>query len=180
MAFVDFDFSKHPCFPRRRSTRQHCRFLEPSWRLSVVIGHQTRVVDWVWVCSVAYPWLGWFHRCPHRINDNGSVWKHGTGENASDNRLIIGSMFLSATTENGHALYISSLVLEGSSQGVIGRKVCAKFNIFYDQCNSLFMPFTDRKHYFTLFSSPDMYCLLPRCSFDQRASGTHSLTTFLC
>ena len=64
-------------------------------------------------------------------------WQYGTGEPASPARRILGSIVLTATSDHGTPVRITHLVLEGSSQWVIGRNVTRKANIEHIGRNAL-------------------------------------------
>jgi len=50
-------------------------------------------------------------------------WQYGTGEHSSDARKILGSVMLQACDDYGDKINIRHLVIDGSSQWVIGRNV---------------------------------------------------------
>lgn len=64
-------------------------------------------------------------------------WQYGTGKHASPARRILGSTVLTATSDSGNSINITHLVLEGSSQWVIGRNVTRKANIEHLERNAL-------------------------------------------
>lgn len=56
-------------------------------------------------------------------------WQYGTGSHASQPRDILWSIVLTANTDNCNQVRIRHLVLDGSSQWVVGRNVTSKANI---------------------------------------------------
>lgn len=64
-------------------------------------------------------------------------WQYGTGKHASPARRILGSTVLTAISDSSNSINITHLVLEGSSQWVIGRNVTRKANIEHLERNAL-------------------------------------------
>ena len=82
-----------------------------------------------------------------------SHWQYGTGEHSSPARKILGSTVTSAQSESGRTVRITHLVLEGSSQWVIGRNVTRNANLqhiernaiqFYADGEADYIPLTNR------------------------------------
>lgn len=67
-------------------------------------------------------------------------WQYGTSEHASPARRILGSIFLTATPDQG-TVRITFLVLDGSSQWVIGRNTTRKANLEHIGRNALVLLF---------------------------------------
>ena len=65
---------------------------------------------------------------PKRL-DVHTHWQYGTGEHSSPRRRILGSIVLTAIADSGRKVLITHLVLEGSSQWVIGRNVTRNANL---------------------------------------------------
>lgn len=66
--------------------------------------------------------------------------QYGSGEHASAARKMLGSVVLSATTNQGTIVNIRHLVIEGSSQWVVGRNVSRHCNIDHIYRNALILP----------------------------------------
>lgn len=64
-------------------------------------------------------------------------WQYGVGEHASAPRAILGSVKVPAVSENGRSVLIRHLVLDGSSQWVIGKNVTGRSNILHIDYNAL-------------------------------------------
>lgn len=58
-------------------------------------------------------------------------WQYGSGSHSSSSPRIVGSVALSAVTNNGKPVSIRHLVIEGSSQWILGRKVIRKCHILH-------------------------------------------------
>ena len=61
---------------------------------------------------------------PDSLNGH-THWKYGKGKRASQARRILGSIVLTAISDNYRSVCITHLVLDGSSQWVIGQKLPA-------------------------------------------------------
>lgn len=72
-------------------------------------------------CPRSHPHL--FVRCP--------FWQYGTRQHHSEGRAILGSVVLPATAPDNSLLLIRHLVLDGSSQWVVGRNVTSRSNILH-------------------------------------------------
>lgn len=83
-------------------------------------------------------WDGSYDKLPKEIQDR-PYWQYGTGNHSSDKRKIIGSIMLTAKTETGQIM-IRHLVIEGSSQWILGRNVTKKCNIVHIGGNFLELP----------------------------------------
>lgn len=66
-----------------------------------------------------------------------SKHKYGSGSHSSLNRKIIGSVVLPLRSELGFPVKITHIVLEGSSQWVIGRKIIEHCKIDHFETNYL-------------------------------------------
>lgn len=60
-----------------------------------------------------------------------SYWQYGTGSHASPRRIMLGCVQLSIRTNSGNLITIRHLVIEGSSQWVIGQNVTRRSNIIH-------------------------------------------------
>ena len=65
---------------------------------------------------------------PDSLNGH-THWQYGKGKHASPARLILGSIVLTVLSDNDRSVCITHLVLDGSSQWVIGQNVTRKSNI---------------------------------------------------
>ncbi len=65
---------------------------------------------------------------PSSLNGH-THWQYGTGAHSSSVRRILGSIVLTACSDTGRDVKITHLVLEGSSQWVIGRNVTRNANL---------------------------------------------------
>lgn len=81
-------------------------------------------------------------------------WQYGTGEHSSPARKILESTVFCAKSESGRTVRITHLVLEGSSQRVIGRKVTRNANLqhiersaieFYANGEADYIPMTNHE-----------------------------------
>ena len=95
-----------------------------------------------------------------------SHWQYGTGDHASPTRRIMGSIILTATSDTGRPVDITHLVLEGSSQWVIGRNVTRKANIEHINRNAIAFMVNDQLDYISITNSGflsyvqiDMFCI---------------------
>ena len=92
---------------------------------------------------IAPNWNGSFDPLPDSISDR-PYWQYGSGQHSSDPRKIIGSVCLTVRSNAGRSVVIRHLVIDGSSQWVIGRNIVRKCNLLYDQQNILQLPaYTD-------------------------------------
>lgn len=82
-----------------------------------------------------------------------SHWQYGTGEHASQSRKILGSVVLTAQSDGGRLIDITHLVLQGSSQWVIGRYVTRKANIEHIGRNTLTFEAHGEQDYISLTNS---------------------------
>lgn len=76
---------------------------------------------------------------PRRV-EHFAHWQYGTGEHASAKRRILGSVEILCRSDLGRPVAIRYLVLEGSSQWVIGRNVTRSCNILHDMDNRIQFP----------------------------------------
>lgn len=71
------------------------------------------------------------------------LWQYGSGTHSSKARKIVGSVVLCATSDQGSPVEIRHLVIEGSSQWIIGRNVTRHCDIEHIRSNSLLLPGSD-------------------------------------
>ena len=88
---------------------------------------------------IAPDWNGEFDPLPDSVADR-PFWQYGSGSHSSDSREIIGSVLLTLRSNSGTAVSVRHLVIDGSSQWVIGRNIVRKCNLIYDGCNILELP----------------------------------------
>ena len=69
--------------------------------------------------------------------DGHTHWQYGIGQHSSAPRRILGSVLLSAQADSGRKVNIRHLVLDGSSQWVIGRNVTSNANLIHVGKNAL-------------------------------------------
>ena len=69
--------------------------------------------------------------------ENATQWQYGSGEHSSAPRKILGSYVLTLISDNGNEVRIRHLVLDGSSQWVIGKNVTGKCDILHAKQNAL-------------------------------------------
>lgn len=67
-------------------------------------------------------------------------WQFGNGEHASPRRRIIGSVVLNIVTDSMNRITIRHLVIEGSSQWILGRNITLLCNIIHLGRHALQMP----------------------------------------
>jgi len=90
--------------------------------------------------SIVYPsWNGKFDGLPDTVKHR-PFWQYGVGSHSSKSRRIIGSVMLTAITGRGNEIEIRHLVIEGSSQWIIGRNVTQLCNIVRIGKNMLELP----------------------------------------
>ena len=87
--------------------------------------------------------------------DGHTHWQYGTGQHASARRPILGSVKIDARSDGGATVSIRHLVLDGSSQWVIGKNVTQHANILHMaenalqfECNGVMDKFTLMTHKF--------------------------------
>lgn len=72
-----------------------------------------------------------------KVVANRLYWKYGTGYHASGVRYIIGSVIITISNDEGHPVSIIHLVLNGSSQWMIGRKIATRSIHLHESHKSL-------------------------------------------
>ena len=72
--------------------------------------------------------------------DGRTIWQYGSGTHSSPQRRILGSVFLNIRSDDGDDISIRHLVLDGSSQWVIGRNVLRHCNIMQLHDYALIIP----------------------------------------
>lgn len=89
------------------------------------------------------------------------LWQYGSGKHKSEVRRIIGSLFLTAMSDSGNPIRMRHLIVEGSSQWVIGRNVTKSCDILQIDTNVLKLPVVDS----------DMNSFIPYESFCTRRTN---------
>ncbi len=64
-------------------------------------------------------WNGALEALPESLSGY-SFWQYGSGNHASSSRRILGSIFICACLSEGSIIYIRHVIIEGSSQWVVG------------------------------------------------------------
>jgi len=105
-----------------------------------------------------------------------TYWQYGSGDHSSAPRRILRSIVLAATSDSGREVLIRHLVLDGSSQWVIGKNVTQKANILHLSKNALqFSHSGDVEHISLLNSNFLSYIPLtvfvPECQLSSALSG---------
>lgn len=70
-----------------------------------------------------------------------TYWQYGNGARASQKRCILGHVDFQALTDDNNTIIIRHLILEGSSQWILGKIVTNKFDII--QLNGNALKFTE-------------------------------------
>lgn len=93
-------------------------------------------------------------------------WQYGKGKHASKPRKILESLFLTILSDQGTPVSIRHLLIEGSSQWVIGRNVTANANIIHLNGNFLQLPANKSGFVNTpQLTDHDFHSFLPRDRF---------------
>ena len=67
-------------------------------------------------------WIGWLDPLPQAIASR-THWQYGSGSHSSDSRRMLGSIMISAKLNDGTIIKIRHIVIERSSQWLVGRNV---------------------------------------------------------
>jgi len=114
-------------------------------------------------------WTGSFEDLPESIA-NRPFWQYGVGEHSSDIRRIIGSILVSANTDSGNTIWIRHLIIEGSSQWVVGRNVTRYCNIIHIGENKLCLPPSEVGNDSISLVNEDLHCYIPSKAFFKSSS----------
>lgn len=106
-------------------------------------------------------WKGVFDALPDSVKDR-PRWQYGNGEHSSKWRNIIGSILIPARTDEGVTIYIRHLIIEGSSQWVIGRNITQYCNILRVGKNVLELPSNGGS---ISLKNHDLHCFVPYSIF---------------
>ena len=117
-------------------------------------------------------WTGELDPIPDAVADR-PYWQYGIGDHSSQSKKIIGSVMFKARTHQGGFVQIRHLVIEGSSQWVVGRNVTNYCNILHIDENTLILPpdaSGNSKGSITLVDH-DMHTYIPHSVFISRADN---------
>lgn len=112
---------------------------------------------------VASDFKGTFDELPESVKSR-PLWQYGSGKHKNEVRRIIGSLFLTAMSDSDNPIRMRHLIVEGSSQWVIGRNVTKSSDILHIDTNVLKLPDSDT---ISLVES-DMHSFIPYESFCTR------------
>eukprot|EP00178_Gracilaria_changii_P016470 TRINITY_DN4728_c0_g1_i1.p1 TRINITY_DN4728_c0_g1~~TRINITY_DN4728_c0_g1_i1.p1 ORF type:complete len:805 (-),score=91.02 TRINITY_DN4728_c0_g1_i1:529-2943(-) len=126
-------------------------------------------------------WNGQLDPLPASVA-NTPFWQYGNGDHSSEARPILGSIVLSLRTNLDNIVYIRHLVIQCSSQWVIGRNVTQHCNILHQGRNVLQLPSAESTADEISLVNHDMHCYTPHLSFTFRShpmSNAH-MTRLFC
>lgn len=103
-------------------------------------------------------------------------WQYGMKKHASPSRKIIGRVFISAISDIKHPIAIPQLILERSSQWLIGRNVTRRASLEHINRNSISFTVKDGEHYIKITS--DMF--LSYVTFETFFSKTITMSVIFC
>ena len=92
-------------------------------------------------------WNGKCDAIPYEFNDF-PYWQYGSGSRSSEKRKLLGSININLTSDQHNLISIRHLIIDGSSQWLIGRNVTKHCNIVHINENKLVLP--DQNDYVTL------------------------------
>lgn len=92
-------------------------------------------------------------------------WQYGCGEHASSPRLIVGSICLPMAADCGSTIIVRHLILEGSSQWVIGRNVTSQCDIVHVNGNMLSVPTSDSTRLHITMTDHNFHSYIPYNEF---------------
>lgn len=94
-------------------------------------------------------------------------WQYGVGKHSSDARPILGSVEVNARTDSGREVMIRHLVLDGSSQWVIGKNVTRRSDILHAERNAVRFIVDGVAEYFSLYEK-DLLSYMPISAFEMQ------------
>ena len=109
-------------------------------------------------------------------------WQYGKGAHSSPKKCIFGSVLLSICSEEGTVINIRHLVIEGSSQWLIGRNVTTKGDILHASGDILRFPSKDGTCITLSLVTHDMHSFLEKERFYHKeycSLHDNSMTTLL-
>ena len=126
--------------------------------------------------SVLLPnWDGVLDPIPDKLASR-PFWQYGVGDHASQAKPILGSVLLQAVTDDGVPVSIRHLVIEGSSQWIIGRNVTRNVDIIHSNGNCLKLK---NGSIITLIDH-DLHSYVPYSSFCTRDIDTATEKMLFC
>ena len=121
------------------------------------------------ICS---NWTQSFDPIPSSIADM-PFWQYGSGNHSSEARPILGSVMITAQSDQGNDVNIRHLIIKGTSQWVIGRNVTKCCNIIHIGENILQLPCVSNSNPDTIsLHDHDMHCYIPYSSFSRVSKTT--------
>lgn len=84
-------------------------------------------------------WSGKLDPLPDAVSDR-PIWQYGVGTHRSSAQRILGAVLINARCDGGTAVKIWHLIIDGSSQWVVGRNVTRKCNVIYLFDNMVQLP----------------------------------------
>lgn len=105
-------------------------------------------------------WNGVLDPLPEQIRHR-AYWQNGAGNHASPALKIIGSIFIPLYSDCNNPIFDRQLVLDCSSQWVVGRNVTRKCKIENIGCNKLVLPNQD----IISLINHDLYTFIPYKAF---------------
>ena len=107
-------------------------------------------------------WRDCLEPIPAHIS-NRPFWQYGAGEHSSLAKPIIGSIMLQMLTDNNNVIEIRHLIIQGSSQWVIGRNLTSKTNIVHIDGDYILLPNGD--HLSMIQGKDSLHSFLPSSKF---------------
>ena len=94
-------------------------------------------------------------------------WQHGIGEHSSQSNKIIGSVLIDLEADQENTIRIRHLVIQGSSQWIIGRYSTKNCNILRMNGSQMQLPTltSSRKHMSICPVNYDLHCYIPLSVF---------------
>lgn len=102
-----------------------------------------------------------------------TFWQYGCGNHASAKRRILGSILLTALSDDCSPIHIRHLVLEGSSQWLIGRNITGKSNIMHIGTNAIVFAGPNHSTKSITMVDHDLHSYVPYVAFSRAATGKH-------
>lgn len=115
--------------------------------------------------TIMLTWDGTLDELPDLIRSR-PYWQYGNGQHASQKRRILGPAVLTTQSDQGIQINIRHLIIEGSSQWIIGRNVTQYADIIHVNGNYLRFSNTKSNEPVTLqLLNHDMHSYLPSDMF---------------
>ena len=119
---------------------------------------------------IAFKYNSSFDPLPDEIESR-PYCQHGSGENSSESRKLLGSVMISTLTGTSVPINIRYLIIEGSSQWVIGRNVTKHCNIIHIGGNRLEFPRLDELFQTIALTVHDLHSYIPWIRFTKSANS---------